>query len=422
VAASASIVAGQRGAGMGGARYLVYSCGSTRAARRGARFGCTVARRTVHLLDAAVPLVVGAVIALGGVLHGGGDAQPLALAVGLGAAATLVARRRAPGWTLAISGALALLLIQIDASAGATAVLAPAVALYSLALSGGRMRRLLAALAAVAAVIVADVLHSGNPTLLQTFGHVMLVAIPLLAAEAHRTRHAYVALLRERLELAERTREQEAQRRAEQERMRIARDLHDVVAHTLTTINVQAATAAELLDRDPRHARTALETIEDASRDAIDELRAILGVLRDADDGEPPLTPAPGVETLSELVRRTRDAGLDVQLELRGEPPARLPDAISLAAFRIVQESLTNARRHAAGAPVRVSLTFEPAGLAVAVENDAGRPANGNGSAPGVGIVGMTERASAVGGTLRAAALASGFRVDAELPYTRAGA
>jgi signal transduction histidine kinase len=422
VAASTLIVAPRRHAGMGGARYLVYSHGSTRTAWRGARFGCTVARRSVHLMDAAVPLVVGAVIALGGVLHGGGDARPLALAVGLGAAATLVARRRAPGWTLAISGALAMLLIHIDPSAGATAVLAPGVALYSLALSGGRTHQLLAAVAAIAAVVLADTLHPGNPTLLQTFGHVMLVAVPLLAAEAHRTRHAYVSLLRERLELAERTREQEAQRRAEQERMRIARDLHDVVAHTLTTINVQAATAAELLDRDPSHARAALDTIEDASRAAIDELRAILGVLRDANDGEAPLTPVPGVETVSELVRSTREAGLDVQLQVTGEQPARLPDAISLAAFRIVQESLTNARRHAAGAPVRVSLTFDPAGLAVAVENDAGTPANGNGSAPGVGIVGMTERAWAVGGTLRAAALPSGFRVDAELPYTRAGA
>jgi signal transduction histidine kinase len=379
-----------------------------------------VPRRFVHPLDAVVPLIVGAVITLGGVLHGGSGARPFALAVGLGAAASLRWRRRAPGWTLAISGALALLLLHIDASAGAVAVIAPAVALYSLALRRGRIARLLAAVAAVAAVIVADALHTGSPTLLQTVAHVLLVAIPLLAADLHRTRHAYVALLRERLELAERTREQEAQRRAEQERMRIARDLHDVVAHTLTTINVQAATAAELLDRNPAHAKAALETIDDASRTAIGELRAILGVLRD--DGGAPLAPAPGVEAVANLVSNARDDGVDVDLDVVGDQPERIPDAVSLAAFRIVQESLTNARRHAAGAPVFVKLSFDPGSLALAVESGVGSRANSSGTTAGVGIVGMTERATAVGGTLRAVRLASGFRVDAQLPYAHAGA
>jgi signal transduction histidine kinase len=413
----------RRHVGMGLQAYPFYSQRSTCVRQRGARFGSTVQRRSAHvlLLDGAVPLIVGAVITLGGVLHGGGTVRPAAVAVGLGAAAALLARRRAPGWTLAVSGALTLVQFHIEPAAAATTVVAPAVALYSLALMRGRRERLLAAVAAVAAVVIAEALHSGGPTLLQTLGHVLLIAIPLLAAEAHRTRHANISLLRERLELSERTREQEVERRAAQERMRIARDLHDVVAHTLTTINVQAATAAELLDRDPGHARTALETIENASRDAIGELRAILGVLRD-DDGRPPLTPAPGMGTVSELVERSRTAGLDVQLEVSGERPERLPDAVSLAAFRIVQESITNARRHAAGAPVCVSLSFEPGRLLVAVENGAGTPGNGNGSTPGVGIAGMTERAATVGGTLHAGALPGGFRVEAELPFSRAGA
>lgn len=240
---------------MSRAPYPVYSCGSTRAHRCGARFGCTVPRRSVHALDAAVPLVVGAVITLGGVLHGGGSARPLALAVGLGAAGSLMARRRAPGWTLVISGGLALLLFHIEPDAATTAVLAPGVALYSLALTRGRIHQLLAAVTAVAAVgavIAAEALHPGRPTLLQTLAHTLLVAIPLLAAEAHRNRHAYVEILRERLELSERTREQEAQRRAEQERIRIARELHDVVAHTLTTINVQAGHGGATARPQPR--------------------------------------------------------------------------------------------------------------------------------------------------------------------------
>jgi signal transduction histidine kinase len=404
---------------MGRAAYPIYSRRSTRAALSAARFGRMWPRRTVHLLDVAVPLVVGAVITIGGALHGGDGARPVAVCLGLAAAASLAWRRRAPGWTLAVSGALALILLNVDAAAGATAVIAPAVALYSLALTRGRVAQVLAAVAAVAAVAVVDVLHAGSPTLLQTLGHVLLVAIPLLAADLHRTRHAYVDLLREQLELAERTREQEAQRRAEQERMRIARDLHDVVAHTLTTINVQAATAAELLDRDPAHAKAALETIEDASRDAIGELRGILGVLRDSEQRDAPLAPAPGVDTIADLVARARDEGVDVHIDLHGERPQRVPDAVSLAAFRIVQESLTNARRHAPGAPVRVELSFEPSGLAVAVQNGIGSRVNGNGATAGVGIVGMTERATAVGGRLRAGQVSDGFRVDAQLPYGR---
>jgi signal transduction histidine kinase len=268
-----------------------------------------VHRRHALVLDAAVPVVVGAMILAGRLLHGGASARPLPAAVGLAAAGSLWARRRAPGWTLAISVALVAVLLHVDGSAGAVAVIAPAVALYSLAVTRGRAEQVLAtvaAVAAVAAVIVADTLHSGRPTVLQTLGHVMLVAVPLLAAEVMRTHRSYLSLRLERLELAERTREQEAQRRAEQERMRIARELHDIVAHTLTTINVQAAAAAERLDAGD--ARTALETIEDASHDAIGELRAILGVLRDRDLPDAPRVPAPGIENIAELVQGARDA------------------------------------------------------------------------------------------------------------------
>lgn len=334
-----------------------------------------------------MPVLVAAVILTGTLLHGGADGRPLPLVMGLSAAASLAGRRRAPGWTLAISGAIVAVLLHVDRSVGTVAVLAPAVALYSLAVTRGRTQELLGAVAAVAAVIGADVLHSGRPTAAQTAGHVMLVAIPLLAAESMRKHRAYLSLLSERLELAERTREQEAQRRAEQERMRIARELHDIVAHTLTAINVQAAAAAERLDAG--EARAALETIEEASHDAIGELRVILGVLRDSDLPDGPRTPAPGVENVAQLVQLARQSGLAVDLEMNGEPPSRLSDAVSLAAYRIVQESLTNARRHATGASVRVTVSFGAAGLSLAVENRAGVRPSRNGTTPGVGITGM---------------------------------
>ena len=364
-----------------------------------------------------MPVLVAAVIAVAGVARGG-DVRPVPLILGCAAGLSLFGRRRMPAATLAVSGALALVLLHVDRTAGVTAVIAPAVALYSLALRRGTRTRIVAAVAAVGAVILAETLHSGGLTVLQTLAHALLVAIPVLIADVHRTRHANVALLRERLELAERTREQEAERRAEQERLRIARDLHDVIAHTLTTINVQASTAAALLDRDPRHVRGALETIEDASRDAIHELRAILGVLR-GDEGDAPLRPTPGLEDVGELVRRTRDDGVDVRMDVVGDRPPRLPEAVSLAGYRIVQESLTNARRHAAGAPVHVTLAFSPDRVALAVENGEGTRDRANGHGPGVGIMGMAERAAAVGGKVTAGPVAHGFRVDAELPFVR---
>src|SRR5262249_8021067 len=156
-----------------------------------------------------------------------------------------VGRRRWPGCTLLASGALVAVLFHIDRSAASVAVLAPAVALYSVALRRGRLQQLAAGVLAIAAVIAADVVPAGRPTVGQTIGPVLRVALPLLAAEVIRTHQANVRLLVERLEIAERAREQDAERRAEQERMRIARDLHDVVAHTLTEINVTAAAAAE---------------------------------------------------------------------------------------------------------------------------------------------------------------------------------
>jgi hypothetical protein len=139
-----------------------------------------VLRRHEELVDAAVPVLVGAVIVVGEVLHGGHSLSVTAVLLSLAAAATLFGRRRWPGWTLAVSGLLVAVLFHIDRSAGTVAVIAPAVALYSLALTRGRRVQLLAGLAAVGAVLLVDVVHSGQPGVLQTLGHVLLVAIPLL--------------------------------------------------------------------------------------------------------------------------------------------------------------------------------------------------------------------------------------------------
>jgi signal transduction histidine kinase len=379
-----------------------------------------VGHRHQLLLDAAVPIVAGAVALVGIAVHGDASARPLTLALALAAAIALIARRRAPVATLVVSGALALALVGIDHTAGASAMFAPAVALYSVALRRDRIHQLAAGLAAIAGVVAAEIfLADGGMIRLATLGHAALVAVPLLAAEAVRNRRSYVALLLERLEVAERTREEEARRRVEQERLRIARDLHDAVAHSLTTINVQAGVAAHLLDQNTENARAALKTIEEASHEALDEMRAIVGILRDDGGEAAPVDPAPTLEAVGELIERARTLGLDVSLDVAGERPKRLPETVQLAAYRIVQESLTNVRRHAAGAPTRVGLSFELDHLVVTVENGTGGTANGSNGA-GVGVIGMQERAAAVGGTLSAASAPDGFRVAAALPYRRA--
>lgn len=163
----------------------------------------------------------------------------------------------------------------------------------------------------------------------------------------------------------------------------------------------------------------ALERIEDTSHGAIGELRAILGVLRDPDHAEAPRTPTRGVADVEELIARARDVGSDVRLAMQGHPPGQLSEAVSLAAYRIVQESLTNARRHAPDRPVDVNLSFGAGAVAILVMNDTSRRTDSglNGHSPGVGIKGMTERATAVGGTLEAAVSDERFTVRAELPY-----
>jgi signal transduction histidine kinase len=373
-----------------------------------------------NLVDAAVVVWVVAVIAVGALVRADASTRPLVLTLGLAAGVVLVLRRRAPTATFAISGVLVLALFAVDSAAGAVAVIAPAVALYTLALSRGRIQLVGAMAAAAAAVVLADLFLAGGhgPTLtLQTAAHVSLVAIPVLAAEALRNRRAYIQVLLERLELAEREREEEVDRRAQQERLRIARDLHDVLAHTLTTINVQAGVAAHLLDRDPSPARDALATIEAQSHEALEELRSILGVLRENGQAAA-LEPAPDLRSLGTLIDHARSTGLEVSFHVEGEQPAEVSGAVQLAAFRILQESLTNARRHAPGAAAEVALAYRPDRLRLAIENDVHQTANGN-SNPGVGILGMRERSAALGGTLEARRSGERFCVVAELPYRR---
>jgi signal transduction histidine kinase len=213
-------------------------------------------------------------------------------------------------------------------------------------------------------------------------------------------------------------REQEALRRAGEERLRIARELHDVVAHNIAVINVQANTALHLMGREPERARSALETINEVSKQALVELRSVLGVLRGVDEPEP-RAPAPTLGRLDELLASARASGLAVRLEEEGARP-QLPANVDLAAFRIVQEALTNSARHASGTGALVRIVYGDREVELDVDDDGA--ARGRPTPPvvgsGRGIVGMRERAQSLGGSLRAGPRPEGgFSVSARLPY-----
>ncbi|HUZ01431.1 MAG TPA: sensor histidine kinase, partial [Thermomicrobiaceae bacterium] len=209
----------------------------------------------------------------------------------------------------------------------------------------------------------------------------------------------------------------DARRQASEERLQMARDLHDMIGHNISLINVQAGVGLDLMDTQPEQARAALTAIKAVSKDALDELRTMLAALRQADE-DAPRTPAPGLERLDELVEATRAAGISVTVQVVGERQV-LPAAVDLAAYRIVQESLTNVARHAGPATATVRLAYRADALDIAIEDDGCAP-TANGASPpgtGTGIAGMRERAGALGGRLQAGPRSGeGFAVTAHLP------
>ncbi|WP_405427301.1 sensor histidine kinase [Streptomyces erythrochromogenes] len=204
-----------------------------------------------------------------------------------------------------------------------------------------------------------------------------------------------------------------AKRRVDEERLRIARELHDVLAHSISVINVQAGVGLALLDSDPEQARSALSTIKAASKEALGEVRQVLDTLRSP--GEAPRTPAPGLDRLPELVEQAAAAGLRVEVTAEGEASA-LPPGVDLAAFRILQEALTNVVRHSGARTARILLGWRPRLLELRVDDDG--PASGGASeGGGSGLIGMRERAAALGGAVEAGPRPDGgFRVTATLP------
>ena len=247
-------------------------------------------------------------------------------------------------------------------------------------------------------VLIAAGVASGADAVLLHLVFVGWAAAAVFLGEAMRNRRNYLTELEERARHLEHSREEEARRRVAEDRLRVARDLHDSVAHGMATINVQAGAAAHVVDRRPESAKEALTVIQRASADVLDELAAMLRLLRDDGEGAA-LAPTPGAEQIGELVESTRHAGLPITLEQHG-PFDSVPRPIGTAAYRIVQESLTNVIRHADAAPTVVTVRFEGRRFRVEVTDDG--PGVAGPSRAGMGIRGMRERAEATGGTLDA--------------------
>src|SRR3954470_15420820 len=220
-----------------------------------------------------------------------------------------------------------------------------------------------------------------------------------------------------RVDEVERTREEQARAAVDDERARIARELHDVVGHAITVMTVQAGAARLVVADDPDRARAALLAVEDAGRDALGEMRRMLSVLREDEHGSDGLVPQPGLADLGQLVDRNRDAGLDVRVDTAGEQRS-VSAGVELTVYRIVQEALTNVRKHGRGAAARVRISYERDALEVVVVNDGEHVADGSVNG-GHGLVGMRERVALYDGQLEAGPRAEGgFAIRARLPRT----
>ena len=329
----------------------------------------------------------------------------------------LVIRRKRPTAALALTTILSVV-YSVTPNPPVPTLLAPIVALYVF----GTLRSRRDVWIAYALVTAVTLVTSVNPQagvgwIGDVVSTVTSFAVAAALGDAARSRRAYIAAVEQRAIDAERTREDEARRRVEEERLRIARELHDVTTHSLSIIALQAGAAEKAVRRDPDGAIAALHTIRVTSKESLDELRAMLGVLRSANE-DAPLSPAGRLERLPELVRTVEQAGVHVTLDV-ADDLGDVPAYVDVSAYRIVQEAITNVVRHAQASAARVVVRREGDELTLEIADD-GLGASAEAGAEGHGIAGMRERVAALGGTFSAGPVqGGGFRVAARLPLTR---
>jgi signal transduction histidine kinase len=379
------------------------------------RIGAWASSRSRFSLPSA--LLVGALQIGGQILaahgqHGTSGQRPLnLLAFGLLAIgpAALIVRRQAPR-TVLTAVMTATVLYYLLGYPNGPAFLSLIVALFTTVMGGHRLFAWITAVVGLVAYAGAApvVGLTSRTSAIDYLGVTAWLLVVLIGSEAARVR-------RDGWVVADNVSREESRRRASEERLQIARDLHDELAHNISLINVRAGVALHLYDEQPDEARNALQAIKGASKDALDELRSVLAVLRRGDESAP-RSPAPGLDHLERLVADAGRAGLAVSLQVDGGPDP-LPKALDQAAFRIVQESLTNVRRHSRTGAASIRLTFGDHELVVRVDDDGPSAAGTDSAVTGSGIRGMRERAVALGGTLEAGPrTGGGFYVLARMP------
>lgn len=332
----------------------------------------------------------------------------------------LMLRRRVP-WLAVLLTSLAALLYSTSRMPPAMTILGPMVALYSLAAyTKERRTTLITLLLAGSAIAIPAYVFSNISEVVESTGLFVMLAAAALLGDTARSRRAYIEAVEQRAIEAERTRDEEARRRVDEERIRIAREVHDIIAHSLSIVNVQASAGMALLDADnPARARESLGHVRDTSKQALAELRSMLDVLRTG-EGDAPLGPIADISQFEKLVQPVRDAGIAVDLSIDFDPTL-VPAYASVSAYRIVQEALTNTVRHAGASRVQVQLTVRDGLLEIEVTDDGtSTEAPIVGATSGHGLRGMSERVDALGGTFSAGPMAKGgFHVSASIPVTR---
>ncbi|MFE3115128.1 sensor histidine kinase [Streptomyces niveus] len=334
--------------------------------------------------------------------------------------AVLPLRRRAPLAALAATTASGVLVAPLGLLLSPLIVAPALITAYSYALTARTERRAAGAVLGTSVVLlVASTPLFGGVSWQDASRMGSVAAFPLMAGvlgHSVRNRRAYLAAVEERARRAEESRDGEARRRVAEERVRIARELHDLVAHQITLANAQATVAAHLFDIRPEQTRKSLRELVETTGHALDELRSTVGLLRQSGDTAGPDEPAPGLSRLPALLASFRGAGLEVSVEQEGTARPLAP-GVDLTAYRIVQEALTNVTKHAATGTARVHLAWSRERVTVTVADDGEGAVAVPGRPPGHGLIGMRERATAAGGQLSAGRRPEGgFLVSAELP------
>ncbi|SNS00056.1 sensor histidine kinase [Actinomadura mexicana] len=376
----------------------------------------------------AITATAFALCLLGGMLQDDGStlSPPPAAAclIAVVSCAVLPLRHRAPLAAMAVTTACGVL-VPFSGLLLSPLIVAPAViAAYSLTVRTDQHAASAVSLTSVA-LLVASAPLFGALSWKDASRVAAVAAFPLVAGvlgHSARNRRAYLAAMEERARRAEESRDSEARRRVAEERVRIARELHDLVAHQITLANAQATVAAHLFDVRPEQTRKSLKELVETTGDALDDLRATVGLLRQTGDAAAPAEPAPGLSRLPTLLESFRRAGLEVSVHQEGTARPLAP-GVDLTAYRIVQEALTNVTKHAGTGSARVRLAWNRDRVTITVADDGGgartapTASTGADRPPGYGLIGMRERATAVGGHLSAGRRPEGgFLVSTQLP------